>query len=146
MPSEFFRRQREEMERNAKKSVVDYSGHIPSPSVRALPLAFDPVAFQDAVSQGPVVKSPIQSLVDEMMEKTDQAREELLRKLIEDPGIVATFNNDFVVEFGDLEFEHIDTPEDRGLNEYRIAITQKWRIRRRKEEDGPAGTPLGRDS
>lgn len=146
MPSESFRRQREEMQKNVPRSVVDYSGHIPVVAPVLKPPSFDPSAFHDAVSQGPVVKSPIQTLIDEMMDKTNEAREELLRKLIEDPGIVATFNNDFVVEFADLEFEPIDSPEDRGLDEYRIAITQKWRIRRRKEEDGPAGTPLGRDS
>ncbi len=55
MPSENFRRQKEELERNAKKSVVDYSGHIPAPQLRALPRTFDPAAFHDAVSQGPVI-------------------------------------------------------------------------------------------
>lgn len=144
MPSENFRRQKEELERNAKKSVVDYSGHIPSPQLRALPRTFDQVAFQDAVSKGAVIQSPIQSLIDEMIEKTNEAREKILRNLIDNPGILATFENNFVVEFGDIEIETLDSPDT--LNEYRLAITQKWRIRRREEEDGPAGTPLGRDS
>lgn len=133
------RRHCEEFEMNAKKSVVDYSGHIPEPTLRALPRQFEPALLREDPG-----KSPIKELIDEMFRKTNEAREELLRKLIEDPGIVATFNDNFVVEFGDFEFETIDSPEDRGLNEYRIAITQKWRIRRREEEDGRPG--LGGDS
>lgn len=86
--------------------------------------------------------SPIQDLVDQMFHKTMEARERLLRNLVENPGVVATFGNDFVVEFGDLEFHTLDSPEDRNLNEYGIEITQKWRIRRREEDDG---TSLGRD-
>ena len=119
---------------------MDYSGHIPESSLRSLPRQFEPTLLREESGS-----SPIDELIDEMMRKTDEAREKLLRKLLEDPGIVATFNDGFIVEFGDLEFETIDSPEDRGLNEYRIAITQKWRIRRREEEDGPAGTPLWRE-
>lgn len=89
-------------------------------------------------------RSPIQDLTDQMIHKTMEAREKLLRNLVENPGVVATFGDDFIVEFGDLELHTLDSPDDRNLNEYCIEITQKWRIRRRKEDDGDR-TSLGRD-
>lgn len=110
---------------------VDYSGHIPIP-------------FPVALSDQSVEKSPIQKLLDEMLDKTYEARERLLKSLIENPGVIATFGDDFYVEFGDLEINTLDSPEDRNLNEYRMEIVQKWRIRRRKEDDGDR-TSLGRD-
>lgn len=119
MPSLYYERQKAEFK------AKDYSGHVPTTP---------PVVNQ----------SPIRDLVDEMVEKSNEARERILRNLIENPGVVATFGEDFVVEFSDVRIESKHTPMDDILNEYRVELVQEWRIRRRKEEDGrPA---LGGDS
>lgn len=93
---------------------MDYSGHIPESSLRSLPRQFEPTFLREESGS-----SPIDELIGEMMRKTDEAREKLLRKLLEDPGIVATFNDGFIVEFGDLEFETIDSP--RGSWSQRVS-------------------------
>ena len=119
MPSPYYERQKAEFK------AKDYSGHIPT--------------TPPAVNQ-----SPTRDLIDEMVKKSNEARERILRNLIENPGIVATFGNDFVVEFSDLEVRQLHSPEIDHLNEYGLELVQKWRVRRRKEEDDrPA---LGGDS
>lgn len=123
--------------------TLDYSGHIPEPIIRPVPL-FDKEALREAVSSQPSKKSPIQTLLDDISRQVQESREEILKKLIEDPGIIATFENDFVVEFGPLEVRTLDSFPGQSLDEYRMEVTQNWRIRRRKEEDGRPG--LGRDS
>lgn len=108
MPSPYYERQKAEL-KTAMRSR-DYSGHIPQ-------------------------SSPIQSVVNEMMRKSNEAREKILMDLIENPGVVATFGEDFVVEFEDVEIKH-DPNNGRELNEYVISLVQRWRIRRREESDG----------
>lgn len=123
--------------------TLDYSGHIPEPIIRPVPL-FDKEALREAVSSQPSKKSPIQTLLDDISRQVRESREEILKELIDDPGVVATFGDDFLVEFGPLEVHAIDSLPGQSLDEFRMEITQKWRIRRRKEEDGRPG--LGRDS
>lgn len=143
MPSEFYRRQREEFARRA--SVVDYSGHIPPVSVdKDGPFDYDQSRFYWPPSEDPAIKTPIQDLTDQIIEESIRSREELLMKLIKDPGVVATFGEDFMVEFQPLEFREDQEFGTRNRDEYSINVVQKWRIRRRKEEDGSPG--LGRDS
>lgn len=91
--------------------------------------------YRDAVDQGPEQKSEIQKLTDLMYSKVQESREAILKNLIEDPGVVATFGENFVVEFGDVELRTLDDPGLRDLNEYRVDIIQTWRIRRRKDDE-----------
>ena len=84
--------------------------------------------------------SPVQKLVDDILEKQLQARVYILDHLIKNPGFVATLD-EFDVVFDDIQLE-ADHESLRDINETRIVITQTARIRRRKEEDGAS---LGRD-
>ncbi len=115
MPSPYYERQK------AALKAKDYSGHIPKPGNEPW--------YHD------YRKSPIQSTIDEMLTQSDLTRAKILDDLIKDPGVVATFGNDFIVEFEDVEIQH-DPENGRDLNEYVIKLVQKWRVRRRKEEDG----------
>jgi len=110
---------------------MDYSGHFPKSSAPLIQLLPKPNLESEET------KSAKQRLLDQMMEENDNVRADILRKLIEDPGVVATFNEDFIVEFAPMEVRSLPpTPEDRNLNEYRLELVQRWRIRRRTEEDG----------
>lgn len=102
---------------------MDYSGHVPVPRLRPLPRIHED-------------RSPVHKLIDDVLQKNyDAARVEILRKLVENPGVVATFNDNFIVEMGPMEINTLDS-EDRNLNEYRFEVVQPWRIRRRTPEDG----------
>jgi hypothetical protein len=116
----------------------DYSGHVPDPHLRAVPDFA--TAFADAVAHPPIAKSPINKLIDDMLRKTTEAREEILKNLVQNPGVVATYGDDFVVIFDDVEIRTLDSESDRYLNTYSLEIVQKWTIRRREEVDG---TSLG---
>lgn len=118
---------------------LDYSGHIPEipKKFQVVPPPFTPF---EKISD----KSSIQNLIDEMIESVVSSREKILRNLIENPGVVATFGEDFLVEFGDVEIITLNGAYST-LDEYRIKIVQKWRIIRR-EENNDSGTSLGRDS
>lgn len=104
----------------------DYNGFLP-----------DQLASADDI---PTIKSPIQTLTDDILRKSQEARETILKNLLENPGVIATFGNDFFVEFGDLEIRPLASLDDRNLNEYSMEVVQKWRIRRRNEEHNV--TPL----
>lgn len=109
--------------------VSDYNGFIP----------LDPKLLEEP-------KSPISSLVDEMVQKTNEARQKILSNLIENPGVAATFHNGFDVEFGDVEIRTSSHPLDDTLNNYHLEIVQKWRIVHRKVEDVNDRTALGGNS
>ena len=109
---------------------MDYSGHMPEPHLRALPRIHKE-------------RSETHKLIDRVLDENQEAaRAQLLDLLVKNPGVVATFNQDFVVEMSPMEVNTLDS-EDRNLNEYRFEVIQKYRIRRRTEEDR---SPLGRDS
>lgn len=111
---------------------IDYNGFQPDPPLRALPRIHKE-------------RSPIHQLVDDVLQQNEAAsRAAILDKLIKNPGVVATFNENFVVEMGPMQINDIPT-EDRNANEYRIEVVQPWRIRRRTDEDGRP-VPLGGDS
>ena len=116
--------------------ISDYNGFVPNdtPFLRALP----PLIQNESKS------SPVRQLVDDLLEENRKARARILEHLIKDPGFVATLD-EFEVIFDDLQIE-TDPETLRFTNETRIIATQSVRIRRRrKEEDGSAGVPLGGD-
>lgn len=86
--------------------------------------------------------SPVQRLVDDILEKNLQARVYILEHLVKNPGFVATLD-DFDVVFDDIQLE-ADHESLRDTNETRIVITQTARIRRREDMDGDR-TSLGGD-
>lgn len=108
---------------------IDYKGFTPDPLLRALPRIHEE-------------RSPVHQLIDDVLQQNEAAaRAEILEKLIKNPGVIATFNENFVVEMGPMQINDLPT-EDRNLNEYRFEVVQPWRVRRRTEEDR---SPLGRD-
>lgn len=109
---------------------MDYNGHMPEPHLRALPRIHEE-------------RTDVHKLIDKVLDENyEAARAKLLDLLVKNPGVVATFNQNFVVEMSPLEITTLDS-EDRNFNEYRFEVVQKYRIRRRTEEDR---SPLGRDS
>ena len=101
---------------------MDYNGHMPEPRLHALPRIHKE-------------RTDVHKLIDKVLDENyEAARAKLLDLLVKNPGVVATFNQNFVVEMSPMEVTTLDS-EDRNFNEYRFEVVQKYRIRRRTEED-----------
>lgn len=128
---------------------MDYSGHVPDeyyqkPVLRALPKPRDSTfdINKEAIPSG---SSPIKELLNRMVEDTEETRQKILFYLIENPGMIATFENDFHVELAPLEIRTLDSSDIDPLNEVRLEIIQRWRIRQRRDDDDDSAS-LGGDS
>lgn len=80
----------------------------------------------------PEAKSPTQMAIDVIAEDSIKLRERLLLNFTQDPGLLATFGPDFVLELGESE---LWTEDRRDLDSFDLQITQKMRFTRRRDQD-----------
>lgn len=77
-------------------------------------------------------ETPTQKVANDILDKHREARDQLVDMLMKDPGALATFGNDWVVEQGQISF-HTDPESMRTLDEYRIQVVQEVRFRARND-------------
>jgi hypothetical protein len=93
---------------------TDYNGFLPD-EAQGAPLTL--------VDEKPVEeKSHYQKIMDRILDEQLIAREILSNHLLSNPGAVATLGEDFLVEFGDIEFHSADGLRDR--DRYEVTISQ----------------------
>lgn len=89
-----------------------------------LELGGDPVAFS------PVSKpeSRVGEIVNELTTQQEEARQHILRNLMENPGFLSTYGDDFVAEWDPVDIETETDPVSRNLDQVEIRIVQKARF------------------
>ena len=98
----------------------------------------DAEAHLDPVAENPEdTRSPARKLVDETLEQVQETRVRLLEKLMSNPGVLATFGDDFVVQFEDIEIRTDDSRDFNVLREMRYEVNHRIRIREAIHFDSP---------
>ena len=91
------------------------------------------VGFEIREGKKPAEDSPVNKAANDILEKHREARDHLVDMLMKDPGALATFGDDWVVEQGQISF-HTDQESMRTLDEYRIQVVQEVRFRARPKD------------
>lgn len=74
----------------------------------------------------------IEKTIDDIIQNQANARIQLVHNLMNDPGFLSTFGDDFVMEFGDIE---LYTDNRREIDNFKLSIRQDITFRRRTPED-----------
>lgn len=91
------------------------------------------VGFDIREGKEPAEDTPAQKAANDILEKHREARDHLVDMLMKDPGALATFGDDWIVEQGQISF-HTDQESMRTLDEYRIQVVQEVRFRARPKD------------
>lgn len=76
-----------------------------------------------------------QEVLDQIVEEQIKYRQQYVGYLMGNPGFIATFGDDFIVEFGEMELSTNDSREYSPLDEYRVRFSQEVRFRRNTDND-----------
>ena len=77
-------------------------------------------------------KSHFQKVLDGIIDEQASYRRQYIEYLMANPGFIATFGEDFVVEYGTMDLSTDPKPEYNQLNEYRVTFSQEVRFYRRE--------------
>ena len=77
-------------------------------------------------------KSHFQKVLDGITDEQISYRQQYIEYLMANPGFIATFGEDFVVEYGTMDLSTDLKPEYNQLNEYRMTFSQEVRFYRRE--------------
>lgn len=77
-------------------------------------------------------KSHFQKVLDGITDEQISYRQQYIEYLMSNPGFIATFGEDFVVEYGTMDLSTDPKPEYNQLNEYRVTFSQEVRFYRRE--------------
>ena len=77
-------------------------------------------------------KSHFQKVIDGIIEEQVRYRQQYIEYLMSNPGFLATFGEDFVVEYRDIDLSTIHDQTYNNLNEYRVTFSQEVRFYRRE--------------
>ena len=77
-------------------------------------------------------KSHFQKVLDGIIDEQASYRRQYIEYLMSNPGFIATFGEDFVVEYGTMDLSTDPKPEYNQLNEYRVTFSQEVRFYRRE--------------
>ena len=77
-------------------------------------------------------KSHFQKVLDGITDEQISYRQQYIEYLMANPGFIATFGEDFVVEYGTMDLSTDLKPEYNQLNEYRVTFSQEVRFYRRE--------------
>ena len=77
-------------------------------------------------------KSHFQKVLDGITDEQISYRQQYIEYLMANPGFIATFGEDFVVEYGTMDLSTDPKPEYNQLNEYRVTFSQEVRFYRRE--------------
>ena len=80
-------------------------------------------------------KSHFQKVLDGITDEQISYRQQYIEYLMANPGFIATFGEDFVVEYGTMDLSTDPKPEYNQLNEYRVTFSQEVRFYRREVWD-----------
>ena len=77
-------------------------------------------------------KSHFQKVLDGIIDEQASYRRQYIEYLMSNPGFIATFGEDFVVEYGTMDLSTDPKPDYNQLNEYRVTFSQEVRFYRRE--------------
>lgn len=77
-------------------------------------------------------ESHFQKVLDGIIDEQASYRRQYIEYLMSNPGFIATFGEDFVVEYGTMDLSTDPKPEYNQLNEYRVTFSQEVRFYRRE--------------
>ena len=77
-------------------------------------------------------KSHFQKVIDGIIEEQVRYRQQYIEYLMSNPGFLATFGEDFVVEYRAIDLSTIHDQTYNNLNEYRVTFSQEVRFYRRE--------------
>ena len=80
-------------------------------------------------------KSHFQKVLDGIIDEQSSYRQQYIEYLMSNPGFLATFGEDFVVEYGPMDLSTPTNREFNELNEYRVTFSQEVRFYRREVWD-----------
>ena len=80
-------------------------------------------------------KSHFQKVLDNIIEEQASYRRQYIEYLMGNPGFLATFGEDFVVEYRDMNLSTLPGQDFNELNEYRVTFSQEVRFYRREVWD-----------
>ena len=80
-------------------------------------------------------KSHFQKVLDGIIDEQSSYRQQYIEYLMSNPGFLATFGEDFVVEYRDMNLSTIPGQDYNNLNEYRVTFSQEVRFYRREVWD-----------
>jgi hypothetical protein len=105
---------------------TDYNGFLPDESQGA------PLALVEDIEKPVEEKSHYQKIMDRILDEQLIAREILSNHFLSNPGAVATLGEDFLLEFGDVEFHSAEGLRDR--DRYEVTISQTLVFYRNPED------------
>lgn len=84
-----------------------------------------------------IVRPPshFHEVLDQIVDEQIKYRQQYAGYLMQNPGFIATFGDDFTVEFGDMELSTNDSRDYNTLNEYRVQFRQEVRFHRNTSND-----------
>lgn len=77
-------------------------------------------------------KTHFQKTLDDITDEQIKWRSNYIVYLMSNPGFLATYGDDFVVEYGDMQLSQFDDPADVKLNQYRVTFSQEVKFYRRE--------------
>lgn len=77
-------------------------------------------------------KSHFQKVLDGIIDEQASHRRSYIEFLMSNPGFIATFGEDFVIEYRDMNLSTEQPPQYNQLNEYRVTFSQEVRFYRRE--------------
>lgn len=80
-------------------------------------------------------KSHFQKVLDGIIDEQSSYRQQYIEYLMSNPGFLATFGEDFVVEYRDMNLSTLPGQDYNELNEYRVTFSQEVRFYRREVWD-----------
>lgn len=87
----------------------------------------------EQVEFAPKSESQAESAAYDILKNQGEARERLVQLLMKDPGMLATFGNDWEMQMGDISF-HTDPESMRQLDVFKISVVQDVYFRARPDE------------
>lgn len=73
-------------------------------------------------------KSHFQKVLDGIIDEQVSYRQQYVEYLMSNPGFIATFGEDFVIEYGTMDLSTEQPPQYNQLNEYRVTFSQEVRF------------------
>ena len=77
-------------------------------------------------------KSHFQKVLDDIIDEQASHRRSYIEFLMSNPGFIATFGEDFVIEYRDMNLSTEQSPQYNQLNEHRATFSQEVRFYRRE--------------
>lgn len=93
-------------------------------SWRGEPVTFKPVPKKEFSKDDLEEKSPYKTITDMLAQQQTEARERILKGLMEDPGFLSTYGPDFVVDWDPVEFFTEHGPTSSTLDSFKVKIRQ----------------------